>query len=261
MANKTYYSKLLSKIISDSGLPLRTIAQRCTEMDVPITASYLSQLQSGKQNPPKEEVSDAVAKVCNYHDPTELIVYGYIEKAPELIQYLVIYGGEVIIQLMEELDLHIHGTALQRDYYKKMMLFERYERIAEFIYNSNLKSGYKPKFDLFKNFKDNIHTKYGPQVACNPFFMKDDSMDKTIPKDAKLNATRTPQRPPNSNELVIFYVNPDSTNYIVRRYKFENGKHLFVPDNLEFPIYSFDELSEVTVYGYINSYTYTRNIK
>lgn len=80
------YKELLSTSISKSGLTLREISERCKKFNVNITPSYISQLQTGKQNPPSEEVTKAISNVLNI-DPTNLIIEGYIEKAPEIIKY------------------------------------------------------------------------------------------------------------------------------------------------------------------------------
>lgn len=85
------YQELLSKYIQDSGLSLRKIASECKKLGVSVTASYISRLQAGKMPPPSEEISKAIADVCQ-QDSQKLIMQGYIDKAPEPVQKMFEYS-------------------------------------------------------------------------------------------------------------------------------------------------------------------------
>lgn len=79
------YTKLLNKVIDDSGLSLKEIAIKCKEYDVKITPSYLSALKNDTTNrSPSDDVSRAIAKACNVQKGYEniLVIETYIDNAP-----------------------------------------------------------------------------------------------------------------------------------------------------------------------------------
>ena len=82
------YADILSKYIKNSGLSLREIARRVKLENVRIDSSYISKLQSGQAAPPSEELSTALASVTG-GDPTELILSGYMERAPKEVRDLL----------------------------------------------------------------------------------------------------------------------------------------------------------------------------
>lgn len=83
------YSTMLRQMVTRSSLSLREIAYRCrSERNVPLDPSYISKLQSGKQAPPAEDISRAIAEVCG-GDADSLIFQGYMDHAPRVIVDLV----------------------------------------------------------------------------------------------------------------------------------------------------------------------------
>lgn len=83
------YSKLLTKIIAESGYTAKQIVEKCNEIGNGIDTTRLSKLQNGKLPAPSEKVSRDIAKVCNA-DQRLLVIEGYIEKAPkEILDVLI----------------------------------------------------------------------------------------------------------------------------------------------------------------------------
>lgn len=78
------YSKLLSKIIAESGYTAKEVVEKCNELGNGIDNTRLSKLQSGKLSAPSSKVSRDLARVCNV-DERLLVLEGYIEKAPQEI--------------------------------------------------------------------------------------------------------------------------------------------------------------------------------
>lgn len=78
------YSKLLAKIIAESGYTAKEIVEKCNELGNGIDTTRLSKLQSGKLPAPSEKVSRDIARVCKV-DERLLVIEGYIEKAPKEI--------------------------------------------------------------------------------------------------------------------------------------------------------------------------------
>jgi|GEM_PF-2810603 len=65
------YTWLLSKWIDESGLTLRSLAERCASAGQPVTYSYISKVRSGSLPPASFEVTDALARALG-KDPTPL---------------------------------------------------------------------------------------------------------------------------------------------------------------------------------------------
>ena len=100
------YKEHLQKLIKESNLTLREIADRCRELGQSIDPSYISKIQTGKLPPPSEEVSRVLAGVLG-GDPTELIWHGYIEKAPkEIKQSLKNANPKFWIELVKDLGVN-----------------------------------------------------------------------------------------------------------------------------------------------------------
>ena len=74
------YAEMLDEIITESELSLRQISKLCTQFDISITPSYISQLKNGKLPPPSPEVSLALAKVCNSKNQSQLVFSGLYGK-------------------------------------------------------------------------------------------------------------------------------------------------------------------------------------
>lgn len=78
------YSKLLTKIIAESGYTAKEVVEKCNELGNGIDTTRLSKLQSGKLSAPSSKVSRDLARVCNV-DERLLVLEGYLEKAPQEI--------------------------------------------------------------------------------------------------------------------------------------------------------------------------------
>lgn len=76
------YYKMLNEIVAKTSYSQEEIANKCTELGVPISKSYMNKLLNNKLSAPKEEISRAIAKVCNA-DERLLVMEGYIDKAPK----------------------------------------------------------------------------------------------------------------------------------------------------------------------------------
>ena len=79
------YSKLLTKIIAESGYTAKEVVEKCNELGNGIDNTRLSKLQNGKLSAPSSKVSRDLARVCGV-DERLLVLEGYIEKAPQEIK-------------------------------------------------------------------------------------------------------------------------------------------------------------------------------
>lgn len=82
------YSDLLEQFIKNCGISHREVSRRTKEKGVSVSQPYISQLVNGDVNPPSEEVSRILAEVTN-GDADELIMAGYVEKAPIEIKNII----------------------------------------------------------------------------------------------------------------------------------------------------------------------------
>ncbi len=97
------YAEMLDAIITESELSLRQISKLCTQFDISITPSYISQLKNGKLPPPSPEVSLALAKVCNSKNQSQLVFQGYMEKAPDVIKEYMLASSQLNRIMLESL--------------------------------------------------------------------------------------------------------------------------------------------------------------
>lgn len=84
------YTELLNKLIENSGLTVKEIAERCTNSGVKITSAYISTLRNDKNNrSPSDEISVALAKACNANYENILVIEAYLDKAPKELLILL----------------------------------------------------------------------------------------------------------------------------------------------------------------------------
>lgn len=79
------YVKLLRRMISDTEYTNAEIMRKCEELGEPINKTYFSKFLNGKEEPPDEKKSRAIAKVLGI-DERKLVIEGYIDKAPKEIK-------------------------------------------------------------------------------------------------------------------------------------------------------------------------------
>lgn len=88
------YTKLLNKLIEESGMQQKEILARCNEMGEKVTQSYLSNLKTINGKTASEKVSKIIAKACNAKYEDILTVQAYIDKAPKPILDFFNYAKE-----------------------------------------------------------------------------------------------------------------------------------------------------------------------
>lgn len=60
------YANLLRYAIKQSGKTLQEISDECRKRGVSVSNSYLSRLQNGSKDPPREEINDVLAEVLGF---------------------------------------------------------------------------------------------------------------------------------------------------------------------------------------------------
>lgn len=92
------YAELLSSYIEKSGKTLREVAELCNKKGYSLDYTYISKLKSGKRPPPSENLSRVLAEVLGVN-PEELILHGYLEKAPTEVTVVLENKTQEIKQL------------------------------------------------------------------------------------------------------------------------------------------------------------------
>lgn len=82
------YSETLARMVENSGMTLKDLADKCKQSGVRIDPSYISKLQTAKQLPASDEINIAIAKACD-SEPDILLYEAYMEKAPEMIREFI----------------------------------------------------------------------------------------------------------------------------------------------------------------------------
>lgn len=251
------YKDTLSRIIKDSGLSLREIAKRCEKKGISITPSYISQLQTGKLNPPSEEVSKAIAEVCKV-DPIDLIIEGYIEKAPEIIKYYFAICSQTVNQFLELAFnlLHPDEEQLFREKFKEKIKVSNHlanlHQLVSYLRKLQIENNVKPIKDITKALTDKFINKY-TYNETNNIFMEDDSMEPLIPKGALLRFNPIEIDKIKNSDIIIFSFFNTEKNLIRRYYSIDN-KIVLIPENKNYELISINNLEEIILTGKVTSY-------
>lgn len=91
------YNERLNKLIDESGMQIKEIAERCKSYGVNITAAYISSLKNTRDKNASDEVSLALARACKAKDENILVIENYIDRAPIVMQNYFEYTKEIYV--------------------------------------------------------------------------------------------------------------------------------------------------------------------
>jgi len=236
------YSKVLTRIIAESGLTAKEVAEKCNEIGNGIDTTRLSKLQNGRLPAPSEKVSRDIAKVC-HSDDKELVIEGYLEKAPkEIIEAL---NSIKYMATISALNVFENGFDPKVITYLKEELEK--EPLAQFIIslidNKSTNINIDNQKIEFVAEEDNFN-----MILNNPSSLKvkDNSMYPTIPKNAEI--TLKIQEKYNDGDIVAIKVN-NKEDFIVRYALFKNDTILLTSLNpKEFETLEYKR-KEITILG------------
>lgn len=223
------YSEVLAKMIQDSKLPIKEIANLCKEQGLNITPSYISQLKSGKVNPPSDEVSRAISKICGV-DEEKLVIEAYLDKSPrDILEYiqstrfsmvtasLTMYENIFPPELLQELKQTLSNLSLA-DF---ILEINKSEQLSKSSVNNNIYTSEYHSDD--ENFNLNIS-------LINPMGIpvKDNSMYPLIPEGSLI----TCELKDNYNDGDILYFKVIETNdFFIRKCFIQSENFIFIPLN------------------------------
>lgn len=238
------YSKLLTKIIAESGYTAKEIVEKCNELGNGIDTTRLSKLQSGKLSAPSSKVSRDLAHVCNV-DERLLVLEGYIEKAPqEIIDAFMSIKMSIVA-----VSLNIFKNNFSNVTTKDLKLIREElekEPLADFIISliddgvENI-SVNKNAIDLQAIEKD--ENKNITMTLSQPTTLpvKDNGMYPTIPGGSKVYLEI--QEKYNTGDILAIKAK-DIENPIIRQVVFSNNVVILMPIKKDFKtlIYKKDDL-------------------
>jgi len=247
------YAQMLDAIISESELSLRQISKLCTQFDITITPSYISQLKNGKLPPPSPEVSLALAKVCNSKNQSQLVFQGYMEKAPEVIKEYMLASSQLNRIMLESLCKSETNTISKEslDYLKNLDILSTLEMSSRYISKDNSLNA----SDLIREItlSSGGVSKIQAQGDMVNFFLGDTSMSPTIPVHSYIYILPTKLELLKERDIIAFYPN-NRKQATLRRVFFSNDKILLIPEDKTFQIYIIDNFEDIDYLGKVVSY-------
>ena len=247
------YAEMLDAIISESELSLRQISKLCTQFDITITPSYISQLKNGKLPPPTPEVSLSIAKVCNSKKQSQLVFQGYMEKAPDVIREYMLASSELNRIMLESL-CKADNKAMSNEsieYLRNLDVLSSLEMSSKYV-NSGTKidpSELVREITLSSGGVSKVHAQ-GDMIN---FFLGDTSLNPTIPVHSYIYILPTKQELLKERDIIAFYPN-NRKQATLRRIFFANDKILLIPEDKTFQIYMIDTFEDIDYLGKVVAY-------
>lgn len=249
------YAQMLDQMIESSELSLRQISKRCSDLNLNITPSYISQLKNGKLPPPSEEVSLVLAKVCGFKDQSKLVFQGYLEKAPELVREYMLASSALNKIMLETLCRYDNNGDVSREFKKhiesldvlstlevasKYISTDDTTRAKDLIREISLTSGEAVKADA--------------QGELINLFLADTSMAPFIPSHAYLYIMPTKMELLKDRDIIAFYPEGRRIPTLRRLYFMRGGRYLLIPEDKSQQVFLFEDWDEVNYIGKVVSF-------
>lgn len=236
------YSEVLSKMIKESGLTLKEIAEQ-----VKVDPSYLSKLQSGKQSPASDEVNTAIAKACKAN-PDLLIFEGYLDKAPDVVKRYISKSTDSIKDMLLRFVCNVRDDNDVYHFKKRLDNMSPLDFINAML--SDTSSFFKVDDGLSIEVSRSDSNDYSP--IGNPLFgipVFDNSMEPLIKKNALVNLDQIYS---DVKEGDIAVINTPLEKGLIRQVFFIDDKVVLIPQNNEYPKEVYDK-SEIEFVGRVGS--------
>lgn len=235
------YSKLLMKVIAESGYTSKEIVEQCNDRGKKIDRAYLSKLLNNKVPAPSEEVSRIIANICNI-DERLLVLEGYIDKAPKEIKE----AFDSIKFMTTVAALNIYENKLDEETIKNLEIEMNKEPLADFIISLidnkasavNFNENGIEVIDEEENFKLSLTEPVALEI-------KDDSMFPIISKGSKINLKIEDKY--NNGDIVAFKIK-GKEDFIIRYVMFNGEDIIFTSLNKEFKVMNF-KIDEIIILG------------
>lgn len=247
------YATMLDEMIKESELSLRQISKRCSDLNLKITPSYISQLKNGKLPPPSEEVSLTLAKVCGAKKQANMVFQGYMEKAPTLVREYMLASSSLNKAMLETLcrETDRSYTKEMEDYLKNLDVLAALEMSSKYVNSQDMKiaNDLVREIALLSGGASEADTK-GDIINL---FLGDSSMSPYIPTHAYLYIMPTKIDLLKDRDIIAFY--PDNRKIpTIRWICFIKDKILLLPEEKSNETFFFNAISEINYIGKVVSY-------
>ncbi len=247
------YSKLLSKVIAESGYTATQIVEECNKRGKSVDKAYISKLVNGKVPPPREELSRMLANICNVNEKI-LVLEGYIDKAPkEILEAFNSIRNKINYYGMRAFD-----NVLSEEHCKVLQNEMEKEPIAEFILELiNIKDEKikitediielpiteKELADMLKGKKiDEVKISINEPISIT---VKDNGMFPIVPEKSKV-ILEIKKEYQDAEILAIKIKNKD--DFVVRYVLFKDNEIILKPLNKEYYTEKYDK-NDVIILG------------
>ena len=249
------YAKMLENIIEESELSLRQISKRCSDLNLKITPSYISQLKNGKLSPPSEEVSLVLAKVCGAKNQSQLVFQGYLEKAPKLVREYMLASSalnKIMLESLARADQNGDVSSEFKKHIKQLDVLSTLEISSQYV---SADDPGKAK-DLLRQISLNSGevVKSDTKGELSHFFLADTSMMPVIPSHAYLYIMPTKMELLKDRDIIAFYPEGRRVPTLRRLFFMANDRYLLVPEDKSHQIYFYEDWSNVNYIGKVVSY-------
>ena len=246
------YAGMLSKIINESGLSLRQIAKRCSEQEISITPSYISQLKNGKLPPPSESISLTLAKVCGWKNSATLVFQGYMEKAPVLVREYML-ASSTLNKIMLESLCKTSGEVSPdfKKYIEELDVLSALEMSSKYVSENDNTKGRNLIKEI--SLSSGIAVRLDSNSEMLNIFLPDSSMSPTIPVHSYVYILPTKIELIKDRDIIAFYPS-NSKSITLRKFFKVNGMALLIPEEKSHQVYLFNNLDEINYAGKVVSY-------
>lgn len=213
------YYELLNKMIEESKLTHKEIAEKCMEYGVRINPSYISKLKTGKQPPASDDVNIAIAKACGFDNFDDFLFEAFLEKAP-------VYIRDFITNLVKSFRAIIKST--YRTQFPKELLPILEEELNKYSDNAIIKMALPILQSIQNQLDHNINSAdYTPTIRS--LRIEDESMSPRIPKGSIIHL----EEPTNINngDFVVIKL---GENLYTRRYVEVKDSIVLLSENYKF---------------------------
>lgn len=199
-----YYEKL-NKMIEESDLTLKEIAEKCKLHGISINPSYISKLRTEKQPPASDEVNIAIARACGFEEQIEDFLFeAYLEKSPKYIKGLLLDIVNMLLQSAK--------TSL------KALLPPNQFPLAEIQLNQ------MTKYQILRHTLDStLALNSNNVIPAKTIQMPDDSMEPLIPEKSVLYLEEVDTI--QDGDIIVAIIND---SYIVRKHIIIENKSVLI---------------------------------
>lgn len=217
------YIELLNRLISESGLTIKEVAEKCKESGQDITASYISMIRNSENKKiPSDDVSRALAKACKTKNEESLVIEGYIDKAPiEMISFFEKIRNLILnsdISIFRE-PLSIEEINIIKENFKKIPISDLIIELKNQDVNLN-KLNSKVNASAISEEKINMLMELKQPKGLE---VTDDSMFPIIPKGSKVVSEIKGMNEYKDGDILVVIVK-ENKKLIIRKCIFNNKK-------------------------------------